>query len=541
MFSRARCGVWFVVALFLLASSTVFGQKPLKVEKVIADYVKASGGKKRLAAIKTATYNWRAVPRSSNPGDAASAGGSPIPVARISVQTPGSWRFSESDAASAASAANDSEPNWSNTVATNGSAVWRSDAAKGLQTLSDAESKALRLQAVLAATRFVDFAKQRIGAQLLGRETIGDESTNAIEFAARNGARVKYYFGATSKMPVKIENPILKRSFCFADYRLENNVLEPHRLTVDCGSPDAQTFELAKVTINETQTAAIFDPPRTLENFDVNALLQELQKNERLLQERIDQYSFVQTSIERQFDDKGQVKKEARKTYEVFPTKIGRAVLKLVSENNVPLQGEKLEKENNRVAKALTEADEDFEKERAKREKRRLEKQTGRGESAPDEAQLERNTVATLLKISELYSPRIEKFRERDMIVVNFRPRVDFKPDNLGEKIFSKLAGTAWIDSVDKQIVRAEARVIDNISFGGFVAKFRKDSALVFERTKFDNDIWLPKLFQANASARFLFASFDAVIDNEYSDYKKYSTDAKGYKLDSPDKTTEKP
>lgn len=521
---------WLVLSFVLLAAVNGFAQKQPKVEKIIADYVKANGGKKRLAAIKNAVYEWQSVTAANV---VAENGGNTNSLARISTQIPGSWRFDSGFANSA--------NNFDGTTATNGSAVWRSDVGKGLQTLTDAESKALRLQAVLAATRFVGFSKQRIGAQIIGRATIENEPVYIVEFVARNAARIRYFFGASSKLPVKIENPTLGYSFCFGDYRKESDVLEPHRFINNCGTPTAQTFDLVKVSINPTQNVAGFDPPRTLENFDVAALLDELQKNERELQERIDQYSFLQTSVERQFDDKGQVKKEERKIYEVFPTKFGRPVLKLTSENGANLTAEKQQKENERVAKELTEAEENYEKERLKREKRRLEKQGGRGESAPDEAQLERNTIATLLKISELYSPRIENFRDREVIVVNFRPRADFKPDNLSERIFSKLAGTAWIDSLDKQIIRAEARVVDNVNFGGFLAKFRKDSALVFERTKFDNEIWLPKLFQANASARFLFASFDAAVDNEYSDYKKYSTETKDYKIESPNETATKP
>lgn len=512
-----------LVGLILFVAPVVFGQKAVRVEKIVADAVRASGGKKRLAAIKNTVYEWN-------------ASGGEARVLRFQTSAPGAWRIDVGRAAGAADLINDS------TVATNGSAVWRSDANNDLRTLSDAEAKALRLQAVLAATRLVDFNKQRIGAQIVGQPVVENEATFAVEFAARNGAKMRYYFGANSKLPVKIENPALAYSFCFGDYREENGVLEPHKFVNNCGATDAQTFELARVSTNANLTAAVFDPPRTIENFDIAALLAELQKNERELQARLDQYSFVQTSIERDFDDKGAVKKETRKVYEVFPTRAGKTVLKLVSENGVELAGEKLEKENQRVAKELTEAEEDYQKEQAKRARQQLEKQKGRdGGDAPDEAQLERNTIATLLKISEIYAPRVERFRDRDTIVVNFRPRAGFKPGNLSENVFSKLAGTAWIDRDDKQIIRAEARVVDNISFGGFLAKFRKDSALVFERAKFENEIWLPRLFQANASARFLFKSFDATINNEYGDYKKYSGDTKDYKLDSPDKNGEKP
>jgi len=78
---------------------------------------------------------------------------------------------------------------------------------------------------------------------------------------------------------------------------------------------------------------------------------------------------------------------------------------------------------------------------------------------------------------------------------------------------------------------------VDNVKLGGgLLATFRKDSAIVFERTKF-GEVWLPKSFQANASAKFLvFAGFDAATEVEYGDYNRYSTEVKDYKLNEGDK-----
>jgi len=136
-----------------------------------------------------------------------------------------------------------------------------------------------------------------------------------------------------------------------------NGILEAHRVTEPCIENDVNSdlsiLELEKVSYNTNLNAAVFDPPRTLENFDLAALVEELKKNEEALLERVGEYSFVQKETERIFDGKGAVKKETRKTYEVFPTRQGKRVLKLVSENGVSLTGEKLAREEQRVVREI--------------------------------------------------------------------------------------------------------------------------------------------------------------------------------------------
>lgn len=380
----------------------------------------------------------------------------------------------------------------------------------------------------------------KIAAQTVGSEKVAGETASVVEFSARNGARIRYFFGVNSKLPIKIENPAAQNSVCLSDYRdAGNGVLEAQKLTEPCAAEsnaNSVVFEMEKVSYNAPLNQTIFDPPGTLENFDLAALLVELTKNEEKLQERLSEYSFVQKVTERTFNGKGAVKKESQRIYEVFPTRGGRRVLKLISENGVPLAGEKLAGEERRAGKELTDAEEEFEKEQRKRQNVQPElEQRRRSDTTPAGGGLEQQAVLTLLRTSDVYAPRIEFFRDRESIVVNFRPRAGFKPRDFNESVFSKLAGTAWIDKEEKQIIRLETIVTENVKLGGgLLATFRKGSAIVFERTKF-GEVWLPKLFQANASARFLLiAGLDASSETEYGSYNRFEGEVKDYKVDEP-------
>jgi hypothetical protein len=162
----------------------------------------------------------------------------------------------------------------------------------------------------------------------------------------------------------------------------------------------------------------------------------------------------------------------------------------------------------------------------------------GKTESADDDPDL-----GTFLRVCEFVSPRRERFRERDVVVFDFRARPDYKTKSREEAIVSKLAGVVWIDPQDKQIMRLEARLVEGYKVaGGLVASLRSGSAMTFEQTRLADGVWLPKFEQINASAKlFLFAGFRLDATREYSNYKRFSTKAGDEKIDAPKTTTTPP
>jgi hypothetical protein len=221
-------------------------------------------------------------------------------------------------------------------------------------------------------------------------------------------------------------------------------------------------------------------------------------------------------------------------------------VQKLVSENGAPLTPEREAKEQKRVAEELEKAEREAPKLKAKREKERAErraKQKARAEKAGDEEEEGDIGIATFLRTSELVSPRRERFRDRDVIVFDFRPRPGFKPTDRGESIVSKLSGVIWVDPAERQVMRLEGRLVDSFKMGGgLLASVKPGSAFVFEQTRLEDGVWLPRFSQVNVSARvMLFAGLSINETHEFSDYKRFSTKTGEDKLDSPKKPEPEP
>lgn len=490
-------------------SETGARQKLPSPEKIVSDYLKAVGGKKRLVQIKDADYEWLVQVKDQ-----------PVGRARVQVKAPSSVRtdliFSNGEINAGA----------------NASSAWMRGLDGVSRTLTDAEANAAKLQAVLDGSRLVDYKKQNVLARTVTLDqTSGGEPAYVVEFSLRNGARLRYWFSTSSKMILKIADGARQTSVSFSDYRAENGVLEPHRVERELGDTGALTLLLRSARYNTGLANAVFDPP-SAESFNVAELLREVDRNQEIIDERVSEYSFREKSTQREINGRGEVTKETVNVYEVYPVPGGAMVRKLISENGVPLTAERAAKEEKRVIEALQKA----ERERAKDAEQR-ERERARGNEAKKKKEEDDDPgISDFLRASELVSPRRERLRDREVIVFDFRPKPGYKARNDIESIVLKLTGIVWIDPVDKQVMRLEARLTDSYKVGGgLLASIRPGTAFVFEQKRMPDGVWLPSLAQVNVSAKILiFKGVEINVLEEFSDYKRFDSGVEGYKLGAP-------
>lgn len=489
-------------------------------EKIVNDYLRVVGGKKRVASVRDASYEWRTVE------------GASIVTNRTQIKSPAARRT--------VVIAPEGESSSGVTPRT----AWTRETNGDVRTLTDADANVRRLQAVLEAGRFADYKKQKVFARTVGVENIGGETVYAIEFTAQNGARLRYAFSRASKFLVRSYNDASGITTTYADYRRQGELLEPHRIEVTERDGAAQIFALQSVARNTNLSDAAFDPPVT-ETVDVAALLTEIARNQLQVDERVKQYTFMQRETNRELNNRGELKKETVKVYEVYPVLGREPVFKLISENGVAVSGEKAKKESERAAEELEKAERESEKDKLKAEEKKAKRiaeaakkeanEKDGGAAVASEVEDSRTWASVALRVCEFVAPRRERFRDRDAIVFDFRARKNFKPQNRAESIIGKLNGILWIDPNDKQLMRFEARFAEPYKIaGGLLAQIKPGSALVVEQTRLPDGVWLPRFAQLNASYKvLLFGSGDINVTQEWSDYKKFSTEADKDKLDT--------
>ena len=515
----ARCALLLVVLLVgsqqLLhaqTGATTRNRLP-SAEKIVDSYLKAIGGKKRIANIRDATYEWEIQLKERALG-----------IAKTQIKFPASVRaqltFGNGEIVSAASR----------------TSAWIYGLDGRVHTLTDAEAAAARLQAVLDASHLVDVKKRNVLARVVSLRGEAAGSVYVVEFSLRSGARLRYLFSPTTKLLIGIEDDARKTTTRFADYRSEGNILEAHSVNIDIRGSGELTFLLKRVTYNTGLADAVFDPPQPAEALDVPVLLREVSRNQDQLEQRFTEYAFVQKETAREISSKGEVKKETVKVFEVFPIANRQPVMKLISENGVPLSAERATKEQKRVEEEFEKAERDKDKNRQKAERLRAERQEKRSARAKQGEDDDDVDISQFLKIHEFVSPRRERFRDRDAVVFDFRPRAGFKPANRQEDLISKLVGVAWIDPLDKQVMRLEARLAEGFKMaGGLLVNLRPGAAFVMEQTRMAEGVWLPRMAQINLSVKvLLFVGGDYNQTIEWSDYKHFSGDVGDYKLDAP-------
>ena len=491
---------------------TVPQPKLPSAEKIVEGYLKAIGGKKRIATIRDATYEWQIQLKDRTMG-----------IAKTHTKTPSSFRseliFGNGQIVSAATPRS----------------AWTHGLDGKPHTLTDAEAAAARLQAVLDAGHLLAIKKSNVLSHALSVKVSEAVPVYVVEFSLRTGARLRYLFSSTTKLLVGIEDDARKTTTRFEDYRSEGSILEPHRMSIDSGGTGELTFLLQRVSYNSGIADSAFDPPGAAEALDVKALLHEVSVNQDQLEKRFNEYSFIQKETSREINGRGEVKKETVKVFEVFPIANREPVMKLISENGVPLSGERAAKEQKRVEEEFAKAERDKEKDEQKVVKRRAERQRKR-EAKAKKGDDDDIGISEFLRVCEFVSPRRERFRDREAVVFDFRPRPGFKSSNRQEELISKLVGVVWIDPADKQVMRLEARLAEGFKMGGgLLVNLKPGAAMVMEQTRMAEGVWLPRLAQINLSVKvLLFGGGDYNQTYEWSDYKHFSGDVGDYKLDVP-------
>jgi hypothetical protein len=515
-----------LLAALVNSNPEVSAQSPAAVqrklpsaESVVNGHLKAIGGKKRVAAIRDATYEWQIQLKDR-----------PMGIGKSQMKAPASVR------------AELSFGNGQIVSAANPRSAWTRGLDGRLHTLTDAEAAAARLQGLLAASRLVDLKKGNVLSRVVSAKSTEAGDVYVVEFSLRSGARMRYWFAAASKLLIGIEDEARKTVTRFEGYRAEGSILEPHRMSVDTGGTGELTFVLQRATYNTGIPESAFDPPGAAEALNVPELLREVSRNQDQLEERFTEYSFVQKETQREINGKGEVKKETVKEYEVFPIANREPVKKLISENGVELIGERAAKEQKRVDEEFAKAERDKEKDAQRMQKSRAERERKKAANA-EQGEDDDVEISQFLKIHEFVSPRRERFRDREAVVFDFRPRPGFKPSNRQESLISKLVGVAWLDPEDKQVMRLEARLAEGFKMGGgLVLNLRPGAAFVMEQTRMVEGVWLPRMAQINLSVKvLLFGGGDYNQTIEWSDYKHFSGDVGDYKLDAPKTQSENP
>ena len=280
---------------------------------------------------------------------------------------------------------------------------------------------------------------------------------------------------------------------------------------------------------------------------DIDALLLEVARNERAMTARRLEYTWTLKVTDREWGKGGELKKQTINVYEVYPVR-GELARKLVSKDGVPVSKERADEELRQTVKRLEEA--------AREEQKRAALQPNprpvpvpTGPRGPSEIPSfgfstgQRHgglgsgeisfAVWRFFRYGEFTGMRRQSLRGRDCVVLDFRPRADFRPANDAQKPYARLAGRLWIDAADKAVARLEAWPYDPQRPA---AAPDPRPRVVFEHERVADGLWLERFVHLDTHAdKDLFNGFELDTAKESSDFQRFTTRGGDAKLDPPE------
>jgi hypothetical protein len=107
--------------------------------------------------------------------------------------------------------------------------------------------------------------------------------------------------------------------------------------------------------------------------------------------------------------------------------------------------------------------------------------------------------------------------------VLDLAPNPNFHPRTIFQDAMTHITVKLWVDHEANQLMRGEAHVMRDVSFGGgILGKLYRGGVFSFEQAQIAPGIWLPTRYQYDFTARkFLFTS----EQHQYIEVSRYRRD----------------
>jgi hypothetical protein len=227
-------------------------------------------------------------------------------------------------------------------------------------------------------------------------------------------------------------------------------------------------------------------------------------------------YTYLERQEERELDGSGKLKNLQVHTYDVTLLE-GSPYRRLVSLNDQPLTAKKQKKEEEKLWQSNA--------------ARNAETEPQKQQRIADWRRKQERQREPMHEIPDAFDLRLlpdESLGGRAMWVIDATPKQGYKPKLKSAFFFPKVKMRFWIDHSDYQAVKAEMETLDTISWGGILARLAKGDRLIFEKTRVNDEVWLPKRLLITGSARVLLVKgYRGDIEISYNNYKKFSAESR--------------
>lgn len=216
---------------------------------------------------------------------------------------------------------------------------------------------------------------------------------------------------------------------------------------------------------------------------DINAIVQRSARVTEADREASSEYEYSQTDWE---------PGGSHKTYAVHML-YGSPYRQLIAIDGEPLPGDKQQEEERKLREETSRRAHESPQQRARRIAEYKKERTR-----------DRRFIEEFIHAFNFKLKGQQELDQRDVYVVEATPRPDFHPTDRDSAVLTGMRGTLYIDMQTDQWVKAEAEVTHPVSMAGFIATVEPGTRFALEKTRLEDNLWLPAHFTMTAKAEIL-------------------------------------
>jgi hypothetical protein len=249
------------------------------------------------------------------------------------------------------------------------------------------------------------------------------------------------------------------------------------------------------------------DNPREI----VRSWVEAEQRNQKLSRN----YTFIERADTRRWSGDGTLKRAELRTYDITLTE-GSPYRRLIAIDDKPLPPDMERREQEKLRASIEERARETPAQRTKRiaewEKRR---------------QRQGAFLDEVLDAMDFRLAGEQDLRGRKAWVIEATPHPGYDAKSRETKFLTKLRGRVWIDQQDRIAARIEAEVIDDVTFGVFLAKVNKGARFDLDQTRVNDEVWLPSHVTGSLSARIVWMRLRETFEYTYRDFRKFQAESR--------------
>ena len=215
-------------------------------------------------------------------------------------------------------------------------------------------------------------------------------------------------------------------------------------------------------------------------------------------------YVFLERANLRYLDSDGHVKLQEISAHD-YTLLDGTPYGRLVAKNDRPLSPAEEKKEQEKFARSAAE--------------RRAENAAKRAQRLAEYAMRPEWQRETWRELPDAFDFRLageEMWNGHSLYAIEATPRQGYQARSRTARMLAHIHAKLWVDKQDYHLVKGDVEVIDTISVGFFLVLVSKGSRASFEETRVNDEVWLPSVVRASASARLGLVKV-VRIQQEYS------------------------